>query len=114
MTLIERFGLEKDVSANAGAGADAKAAWLDTAQKREASLKERKAAMILAARQCVFSFFALCCLHCCCPKRLLWFPQLCFAVFAILMVLTYIAMLYRKLLEKQAKGKGKETPVAST
>lgn len=57
MTLIERFGLEKDVSANAGAGADAKAAWLDTAQKREASLKERKAAMILAARQCVFFIF---------------------------------------------------------
>lgn len=31
-----------------------KAAWEDSPEKREASLKERKAQMILAARQCVF------------------------------------------------------------
>ena len=30
-----------------------KAAWEDSPEKREASLKERKAQMILAARQCV-------------------------------------------------------------
>jgi coupling of ubiquitin conjugation to ER degradation protein 1 len=38
-----------------------KAVWEDSAEKREASLRERKAQMILAARQCVFSpFFLLC------------------------------------------------------
>ena len=30
-----------------------KAVWEDSAEKREASLRERKAQMILAARQCV-------------------------------------------------------------
>ena len=34
-----------------------RAVWEDTAEKREASLRERKAQMILAARQCVQSPF---------------------------------------------------------
>ena len=33
--------------------AGGKAVWEDTAEKREASLRERKARMILAARECV-------------------------------------------------------------
>ena len=33
-----------------------KAVWEDSAEKREESLRERKAQMILAARQCVFFF----------------------------------------------------------
>jgi hypothetical protein len=33
--------------------ADGRAVWEDTTEKREASLRERKAQMILAARQCV-------------------------------------------------------------
>lgn len=36
-----------------------KATWEDSPDKREASLKERKAQMILAARQCVSSPFWL-------------------------------------------------------
>ena len=32
--------------------------WEDTAEKREASLRERKARMILAARECVRVFFS--------------------------------------------------------
>ncbi|KAJ7054084.1 hypothetical protein C8F01DRAFT_1211926 [Mycena amicta] len=53
-TLIERYHLqdrvqEKEVISESDAGG--KATWEDTAAKREASLKERKAQMILAARQ---------------------------------------------------------------
>lgn len=57
-TLISRFGLESRLS-SAGAlspseqDAGGCAVWEDTAEKREASLRERKAQMILAARQCV-------------------------------------------------------------
>ncbi|KAF7313814.1 CUE domain-containing protein [Mycena chlorophos] len=53
-TLIERYNLqerveEKETFSEADVGG--KALWEDTAAKREASLKERKAQMILAARQ---------------------------------------------------------------
>ncbi|KAF9223198.1 hypothetical protein BS17DRAFT_707006 [Gyrodon lividus] len=58
LTLIERynlenkdavlsFGTEAETTANAGG----KATWEDTPEKREASLRDRKAQMILAARQ---------------------------------------------------------------
>jgi coupling of ubiquitin conjugation to ER degradation protein 1 len=62
-TLISRYGLESRLS-----GADSvpspqedaggRAVWEDTSEKREASLRERKAQMILAARQYVPSFFS--------------------------------------------------------
>ncbi|KAF8598876.1 alpha/beta-hydrolase [Ceratobasidium sp. AG-I] len=49
--LISRYGLEaRTVVETSGEYSD-KAAWEDSAAKREASLKERKAQMILAARQ---------------------------------------------------------------
>ncbi|TFY80866.1 hypothetical protein EWM64_g3148 [Hericium alpestre] len=54
-SLISRFQLEQraataeEIAAEADAGG--RAAWEDTAEKREASLRERKAKMILAARQ---------------------------------------------------------------
>lgn len=58
-TLIERYSLENKVTATStateaeGGAMDAggKAMWEDTPEKREASLRERKAQMILAARQ---------------------------------------------------------------
>jgi len=55
-TLISRFGLESRLSATGVApspeqDAGGRAVWEDTAEKREASLRERKARMILAARQ---------------------------------------------------------------
>jgi coupling of ubiquitin conjugation to ER degradation protein 1 len=58
-TLISRFGLETRVSAADVApspeqDAGGRAMWEDTAEKREASLRERKARMILAARQYVW------------------------------------------------------------
>jgi len=54
--LIQRFNLEKEISSNStvidGVESDnGKAAWLDTAQKRQESLQQRKAQMVLAARQ---------------------------------------------------------------
>jgi len=54
--LISRFGLESRLSATGVApspeqDAGGRAVWEDTAEKREASLRERKARMILAARQ---------------------------------------------------------------
>jgi len=57
-TLISRFGLESRLSATEVApspeqDAGGRAVWEDTAEKREASLRERKARMILAARQYV-------------------------------------------------------------
>lgn len=56
-TLISRFRLESRLpSADAlppSEQEDGRALWEDTAEKREASLRERKAQMILAARQCV-------------------------------------------------------------
>ena len=57
-TLISRFSLESrlpstDALPLSEQEADGRAAWEDTAEKREASLRERKAQMILAARQCV-------------------------------------------------------------
>ncbi|KAA1477946.1 hypothetical protein DENSPDRAFT_787332 [Dentipellis sp. KUC8613] len=59
-TLISRFHLEARVSTEeatkAVEDAGGRAVWEDTPEKREASLKERKAQMILAARQCVLSF----------------------------------------------------------
>jgi coupling of ubiquitin conjugation to ER degradation protein 1 len=58
LTLIERYNLENKVAVTpiateAGGVMDAggKATWEDTAEKREASLRERKAQMVLAARQ---------------------------------------------------------------
>jgi coupling of ubiquitin conjugation to ER degradation protein 1 len=63
-TLISRYGLESRLSGVDGVpspqqDAGGRAVWEDTAAKREASLRERKAQMILAARQYVpsFSFF---------------------------------------------------------
>ena len=61
-TLISRFGLESrlsatDVAPSPGQDAGGRAVWEDTAEKREASLRERKARMILAARQYVQSYF---------------------------------------------------------
>lgn len=51
--LISRYGLEsRTITETSGEYSD-KAAWEDSAAKREASLKERKAQMILAARQYV-------------------------------------------------------------
>jgi len=51
--LITRLGLENRVSepTEIAPKASGKAAWLSTAQEREASLRERKAQMVLAARQ---------------------------------------------------------------
>ncbi|KAI0030088.1 hypothetical protein K488DRAFT_54994 [Vararia minispora EC-137] len=61
-TLIQRFNLDQQVSNARGASVDekgvgGKAIWEDTAEKREASLRERKQKMILAARQCVLLYF---------------------------------------------------------
>ncbi|KAG9082416.1 hypothetical protein FRC06_005086 [Ceratobasidium sp. 370] len=51
-SLISRYGLEARASTEVSSGEFTdKAAWEDSATKREASLKERKAQMILAARQ---------------------------------------------------------------
>ena len=53
--LITRYNLqdrlEQPVEATRAGNLEGKAAWLDTKEKREASLKERKAQMVLAARQ---------------------------------------------------------------
>ena len=51
--LITRLGLENRISepTEIAPKAGGKAAWLSTAQEREASLRERKAQMVLAARQ---------------------------------------------------------------
>ena len=59
-TLISRFGLESrlsatDVAPSLEKDAGGRAMWEDTAERREASLRERKAQMILAARQYVQS-----------------------------------------------------------
>ncbi|KAF8269425.1 Nrap protein-domain-containing protein [Lactarius quietus] len=61
-TLISRFSLESrlptvDAPPPSEQDVDGGAVWEDTAEKREASLRERKAQMILAARQCVQSIF---------------------------------------------------------
>ena len=61
-TLISRYGLEtrlpnEDIVPSPQQDAGGRAVWEDTAEKREASLRERKAQMILAARQCVQLFF---------------------------------------------------------
>jgi len=55
-TLISRFGLESrlpivDAVSSQERDAGGRAVWEDTTEKREASLRERKAQMILAARQ---------------------------------------------------------------
>ena len=57
-TLISRFGLENrlsaaDVAPTPDQDLGDRAVWEDTTEKREASLRERKAQMILAARQYV-------------------------------------------------------------
>jgi len=58
--LISRYGLENRVDRpvdipmsdlGKGKNVEGKSTWLDTAEKREASLRERKAQMVLAARQ---------------------------------------------------------------
>jgi len=59
LSLIERYNLENKVTVTSTAATEAeglmdaggKATWEDTTEKREASLRERKAQMILAARQ---------------------------------------------------------------
>jgi hypothetical protein len=63
-----------DVEGEGGGGA----VWEQSADKREASLRERKAKMILIARQCVFfsllcffSFLIFCLLGFCLGRRLL-------------------------------------------
>jgi len=56
-SLIARYKLEERVKQAEVIAEDqvgGKAAWEDSPEKREASLKERKAQMILAARQFVF------------------------------------------------------------
>ncbi|CAE6506346.1 unnamed protein product [Rhizoctonia solani] len=50
-SLISRYGLENRAKEESATEFSDKAAWEDSAAKREASLKERKAQMILAARQ---------------------------------------------------------------
>ncbi|CAE6523037.1 unnamed protein product [Rhizoctonia solani] len=50
-SLISRYGLENRAKVDSSTEFSDKAAWEDSAAKREASLKERKAQMILAARQ---------------------------------------------------------------
>jgi hypothetical protein len=54
-TLISRFNLEQRITSGEEKVVEddvgGKAAWENTAEKREASLRERKAKMILAARQ---------------------------------------------------------------
>ncbi|KAG8221556.1 hypothetical protein J3R82DRAFT_1798 [Butyriboletus roseoflavus] len=57
-SLIQRYRLEKNLAetpdipdTEALADAGGKAKWEDTAEKREVSLRERKAQMVLAARQ---------------------------------------------------------------
>jgi coupling of ubiquitin conjugation to ER degradation protein 1 len=62
-TLISRYGLESRLSGaddvpSPQQDAGGRAVWEDTAEKREASLRERKAQMILAARQYVPSCFS--------------------------------------------------------
>ena len=58
-TLIEKYHLEERVALSSAVEvhtpeeAAGRAVWEDSAEKREASLRERKAQMILAARQCV-------------------------------------------------------------
>ena len=57
-SLISRFSLESrlpsvDAPPPSEQEGDGRAVWEDTPEKREASLRERKAQMILAARQCV-------------------------------------------------------------
>lgn len=55
-SLIERYHLEDRVQKGETVEEEkvgGKATWEDSPEKREASLKERKAQMILAARQCV-------------------------------------------------------------
>lgn len=59
--LISRYGLQERITDSTSAStivatpeeAGGKAVWETSAEKREASLRERKAQMILAARQCV-------------------------------------------------------------
>ena len=62
-TLISRYGLESRLSGaddvlSPQQDAGGRAVWEDTAEKREASLRERKAQMILAARQYALSLFS--------------------------------------------------------
>ncbi len=62
-TLISRYGLESRLSGaddlpSPQQDAGGRAVWEDTAEKREASLRERKAQMILAARQYDQPFFS--------------------------------------------------------
>lgn len=58
-TLIARYHLEDRVTSSSGVEVRTpeevagRAVWEDSAEKREASLRERKAQMVLAARQCV-------------------------------------------------------------
>jgi hypothetical protein len=61
-TLISRYGLESRLSGaddvpSLQQDAGGRAVWEDTVEKRESSLRERKAQMVLAARQYVPSFF---------------------------------------------------------
>ncbi|CAE6451184.1 unnamed protein product [Rhizoctonia solani] len=50
-SLLSRYGLETRANEGSTSEFSDKAAWEDSSAKREASLKERKAQMILAARQ---------------------------------------------------------------
>lgn len=61
-SLIARYNLQDRVTKEEPVFSEAiggKAVWEDSAEKREASLRERKAQMILAARQCVSSLISL-------------------------------------------------------
>ncbi|KAJ2925703.1 hypothetical protein H1R20_g11392, partial [Candolleomyces eurysporus] len=61
-SLVERYGLEERVQRGeqvAEESVGGKAQWEDSPEKREASLKERKAQMILAARQYVHGLVAV-------------------------------------------------------
>jgi len=61
-SLISRYSLQERIAKGedvvvAEDEIGGKAVWEDSAEKREASLRERKAQMILAARQCVFFIY---------------------------------------------------------
>jgi coupling of ubiquitin conjugation to ER degradation protein 1 len=90
-SLIARYRLEDRVQSEEKVDVEGegggKAVWEQSAEKREASLRERKAKMILSARQCVFFFFP-------------------FRFFGL--ILMFCLFFGRRLLEQQKQQKGPE------
>ena len=77
-----------------------KATWEDTAEKREASLREQKTQMVLAARQYVFSYLLL---------SLLFLYISCFFSLALILELeAYTMFSPRRLLAQQQQEAKKE------